>query len=423
MPSASNALWGEAHTEGVACEVKGTAMEKTESSVNTVTAAAGELPKKIVKKVEYIELFFDLIFVYSFRSINSLFHHVEEGFPSAALMGSFFFLMMVAVQVWFFSTMFFNRYGRKSLRDYISILINMYFLYYMASDSMLDWTTHYVRYHVAWACIMLNLSYRSLDKLRHGSHIDDVDRHILQSNCSAEFFQAGLAFATIPIYQATGIMISPLVLLFGFAAKWFEYRYYKLRPVDFPHLSERVLLLVILTFGEMIIGISAYFDAGDQVLMNVSAFLVVVLMFLSYGFFYDNALYHQQKTSGLGYLTRHVFLICAINTTTIALELGAREGINKNYRLIFLILCMFAYYGFMMTLVRYRKWELADTRGFIGITVLMMGVYGICMLYAGGTPHIAFLVTVLYCLLNLLLRFRDYHRQTGKKLHFGSYLE
>ena len=83
----------------------------------------------VEKKVEYVELFFDLIFVYSLRTINALFHAYEHSFPPMSAIQTFLFLTAVVMQVWMFTTMFFNRYGRKALRDYISIFINMYGLF------------------------------------------------------------------------------------------------------------------------------------------------------------------------------------------------------------------------------------------------------------------------------------------------------
>ena len=56
-------------------------------------------PQPVEKKVEYIELFFDLIFVHSLRTINALFHGITDRMPSQELMLTFFFLMAVVLQV------------------------------------------------------------------------------------------------------------------------------------------------------------------------------------------------------------------------------------------------------------------------------------------------------------------------------------
>ncbi|MBQ1659504.1 MAG: low temperature requirement protein A, partial [Clostridia bacterium] len=54
--------------------------------------------------------------------------------------------------------------------------------------------------------------------------------------------------------------------------------------VDFPHLSERAMLYVVFTFGEMVIAVSNYFK--DDVTFNNMyfagmVFLIVVGLFLS----------------------------------------------------------------------------------------------------------------------------------------------
>ena len=75
------------------------------------------------KKVDYIELFFDLIFVYTFRTVNALVTHGDR-FPSLSKMALFYFLLLVALQIWYLTTMYYNRFGRRSFLDYGSLLLN-----------------------------------------------------------------------------------------------------------------------------------------------------------------------------------------------------------------------------------------------------------------------------------------------------------
>ncbi len=379
--------------------------------------------KKVEKKVEYVELFYDLIFVYSLRTINALFHDVE-GFPPLGLIATFLFLTVVILQVWYNTTMFFNRYGRKSLRDYISIFINMYLLYYMADGANSEWLNHYIRYHGAWGLIMLNLAYRNWDKMYFGTHLDELDHRILRSNCITMLVEAVIILLSIPIHQLTGIVVSPVALIFGYIAKALEHRLYRQRSVDFPHLSERCLLLVILTFGEMIIGISSFFTEQQSLIHNVMAFLIVIGMFLLYGFFYDNVLDHNRNTSGLGYLTIHVALILAINSTTIALELVARasEGMVEFQKSLFLVLTMAAYYCLILLTEQYCKPAFHKDGQFIGIVFSILLMYALFMLLGGNSMIVGGLATIIM-VYGILIFAIHTHKGRLKKLQFGGYLE
>lgn len=376
-----------------------------------------------VKKVEYIELFFDLIFVYTFRSINSLFHHVEGGFPSMQLLGTFFFLMTVAVQVWFFSVLFFNRYGRKSIRDYLTILLNMYLLYYMATSATVHQLEDFGLYHLAWAGILLNLAYRNWDKREYGHHLDSLDKKILLQTSAGLCMQALVVLLCIPLYHYTGFMLSPFALLFGFLIRLRNRRYLLEHPADFPHLTERILLLVILTFGEMLIGIGSYFHPGESVFFNISAFMIAAGMFLSYGFYYDNVLEHHRKASGLGILMLHIPMVLAINSTTIALELFAEKEEYSAMKPVFLLLALLLYYVLLLGMNRYGKIKGFADAFYLLLTGLMMAAYIPAILFTVQNPWLSTIFTLLFAYLNLGLNLWQYKRKTGRPLHIGRYFE
>ncbi len=374
------------------------------------------------KKVEYIELFFDLIFVYSLRTINSLFHAYEESFPPLRTITTFLFLTAVVMQVWMFTTMFFNRYGRKALRDYVSILLNMYLLYYMASGSNLHWVEHYIRYHGAWALIMLNLAARSMDQLAFSQDLKESDRRILLNDVRLLLCEAIIILFSIVIYQWSGVVLSPIALIYGYAAKLAEYRAYRTSPCDFPHLAERNLLLVILTFGEMIIGISGFFESGRSIWMNVTPFLIVIGMFLSYAFLHDNVLDHHCRTSGLGYLAVHVIMLLVINSITIAMELLARPMVPILPKSTWMVSMLFLYYVCLLGLDRYAKKELRANRirSFVCILSMLLMYFGLMQLAAQHLLAGAVITLVLvYGIFFLILHM---HHSSLRKMKLGGYI-
>lgn len=52
--------------------------------------------------------------------------------------------------------------------------------------------------------------------------------------------------------------------------------------VNFPHLVERVGLIVIIGFGEAIVNLATYFNKNEPIIHPVLLFLSLVLMFASY---------------------------------------------------------------------------------------------------------------------------------------------
>lgn len=76
------------------------------------------------KKVEYLELIYDLIFVYVIGRNNSLLHHVSDGFVPGGLFYAYILCSLAVIQIWKFSTYYINMHGRNGLRDHVFLFIN-----------------------------------------------------------------------------------------------------------------------------------------------------------------------------------------------------------------------------------------------------------------------------------------------------------
>ena len=89
--------------------------------------------EKQEKKVEYIELIYDLIFVYIIGRNNHLLHIMENGFISGSAFLTYMVTTLIILQIWYYTTLFVNRYGENDKQMYMGIFVNMYLLYFIAS--------------------------------------------------------------------------------------------------------------------------------------------------------------------------------------------------------------------------------------------------------------------------------------------------
>ena len=85
-----------------------------------------ELKKE--KKVEYLELIYDLIFVFIIGRNNSLLHHVDNGYVTQGNFLAYVLCTLAVIQIWNFTTFYINIYGRNGVRDHVFLFINMYLL-------------------------------------------------------------------------------------------------------------------------------------------------------------------------------------------------------------------------------------------------------------------------------------------------------
>ena len=319
------------------------------------------------KKVEYVELIYDLIFVYIIGRNSSLIHHVEDGFIPGGMFLTYCLCTLVALHIWYFTTLFINRYGTNDKAEYIALFVNMYLLYYVATGTRLDWMLYYDRYNIAWALIMLNIALQYYLKLRAQSGLMPWETVHLKHTLILILAEAGIILVSVPIYHMTGLPLSPLALLFGMLASIFSKGINSLVAVDFPHLTERIMLYVVFSFGEMIIAISEYFTdefSVSSVYFSLMAFLIVAGLYSSYGYLYDHIIDREMSVSNNAYMILHIFLIFSLSNITVALEFMRMPEVDAVPKNIFIAVFFLLYFIFLFFIGRYSDIHGAAARRF-----------------------------------------------------------
>ena len=361
-----------------------------------------ELIKTEEKKVKYIELIYDLIFVYIIGRNNSLLHNIEDGFIPVTTYMTYILTTLIVLQVWYFTTLFLNRYGTDHVIEYIGLFINMYLLYYMADSTHASWQDQYTQYNVAWALILINMAVQYFARLRRCKHNRPLLRRNIIFHISLLLGQAVIVLASIPVFQATGLTLSPAAMVLGvIAVLIFGGRFTRNVPVDFAHLSERVMLYVVFTFGEMIIAVSGYFTGGldlRSIYFSLMGFLIVVGLFVTYGYYYDHIIDRERTTGGTAYMMVHILLITMLNNITAALEFMREPEVDEVKKNTFLVVSFILYFAFLFLTLpfakSYHKPKLSfmlTAGGLTAVFVVMMAAF-----YRDSVVSIAATVVYIY---------------------------
>ena len=330
-----------------------------------------ELLQKEEKKVEYLELIYDLIFVYIIGRNNSLLHLTENGTISLSAFISLLHLTengtislsafisyvvctLDVIQIWNFSTYYINIYGKNGLREHIFLFSNMFLLYFIGVGTQEHWQKYHTQYHAAWALILLNIALQYAIEMRNHDkkHIKTI------IVLGVEGVETAIVLLNIPIFQMFGYNFSYIPILFGIVATLMPYKNSDTVKIDFAHLSERAMLYVVFTFGEMVIAIAEYFHGDisfNLIFFAFMAFLIVAGLFLSYGTFYDKIIDREQEKNGLLYMFFHVFIIFGINNITASLEFMRDEEMSLIPKIIFLIGSFLIFYIFLFMTRKYAK--------------------------------------------------------------------
>ncbi|MBR1693310.1 MAG: low temperature requirement protein A [Lachnospiraceae bacterium] len=351
------------------------------------------------KKVEYIELIYDLIFVYIIGRNNSLLHHISNGFIDLNIFLTYILTTLIVLQIWYSMTLYINRYGENDKKLYIGLFISMYLLYYMAEGTRVQWQDYFVRYNIAWCLIVVILAILYIIRLRQNSGAMPWEDAHIRFNIYVLLIQAVVIGISIPLFHVTGIAFSPIALFLGIVLTLLGQKVNALSQVDFPHLTERVMLYVVFTFGEMIIGISGYFEGGvsfNSIYFSLLAFLIVAGLFLSYGFVYDRILDRNMSTIGTGFMMIHIFLIAALNNITTALEFMREEEVALIPKNVFLVGSFLIYFVFLFLLEKYALSRCRANRKFFIKLIVISIVFVAVMLVFYKNSYISIAMTMLY---------------------------
>ena len=169
--------------------------------------------------------------------------------------------------------------------------------------------------------------------------------------------------------------------------------------IDFPHLSERAMLYVVFSFGEMIITISEYFEGGfslNSLYFSLMCFLIVVALFLCYGFLYDRVIDRERRTTGLLYMIIHIFLIFAMNNITTALSFMREEEISLTPKIVFLTGSMLLYFFCMFALLGFAKQTLSVCRRLLLKVVLISALFAASMILFKTNMRLNIAISVAY---------------------------
>ena len=357
------------------------------------------------KKVEYIELIYDLIFVYLIGRNNSLLSHVQYGFISGRVFLTYVLATLAVIQIWNFTTFYINRYGKNGLREHVLLFVNMYLLYYMADGTRVYWQAHFYRYNIAWALILFNIGLQYYLEYRN-NRMMPWNAEQAKRMTFIIWSEAILVLAVMIGWRFGGLILAPVPIAFGIIVTNLSGRVNRLNPVDFPHLSERAMLYVVFTFGEMIIAIASYFEGDvslNSIYFSTMAFLIVAGLFLSYGTIYDHILDRETETAGTGYMLIHVFLIFSLNNITTALEFMREPSISLLPKTLFITGSMLMYFLFLFLTGIYAKERMRPGRRFILRHAVLAGGFVLLMLVFMENMFVNIAATVIYVYANYLM--------------------
>lgn len=307
------------------------------------------LKKIIAKPVGMFELFYDLVFVYAISRITAMIHHPVNGSIPLVTFLQFLLVVIVVMQIWLYQVIYFNRYSKNQFLDIGSLVLNMFVAVYLANNINTEWRITFHYFNIAMAAMILILFCQYLFV-----KADNNDKQAFLIILGLEFIL--IILGLISGYPV-GIYFCISGYIVGFILPLFLKGMFKAERVNFPHLVERVSLIVIIAFGEAIVNLTSYFNSKTPLVYAAFLFLSLVLMFASYVVLSDELIDHHQISKGFILMYSHIAIVVAILLSTVAILYLQMQNINKTF-LFFLIIFSIALYYFSLAINQvYNKSE------------------------------------------------------------------
>ena len=307
------------------------------------------LKKIIAKPVGMFELFYDLVFVYAISRITAMIHHPVSGSIPLVTFLQFLLVVIVVMQIWLYQIIYFNRYSKNRFLDIGGLVLNMFVAVYLANNINTEWQITFHYFNIAMAVMILILFCQYLFV-----KADNNDKQAFLIILGLEFI---LIIVGLIIGYPVGIYFCISGYIVGFILPLFLKGMFKAERVNFPHLVERVSLIVIIAFGEAIVNLTSYFNSKTPLVYAAFLFLSLVLMFASYVVLSDELIDHHQISKGFILMYSHIAIVVSILLSTVAILYLKVQNINKNFLFSLIIFAMDLYYFSLAINQVYNKSE------------------------------------------------------------------
>ncbi|PAE36649.1 low temperature requirement protein A [Bacillus sp. 7884-1] len=274
------------------------------------------------KKVTWLELFYDLLFVASVSVATHVLLHVEDGYIHAEYLIKFGLIFIPIWWAWVGQTMFVNRFGQDLFHQRLFLILQMFFVLVMTSSLSVDFDTYYLSFLIGYIGLraITAIQYLVVRRLETGFRKEAAQylgRYfwigIIISLCSL-FFDSWVRYVLLYF----GIFIDIMVPVFG-------RRYLVKVPTNTAHLLERFGLFTIILFGESLISTLAVIQPtqGDwnSIGFAVISFILIIAMWWQY---FDNVEKKVDKsiqTAGQTIIYGHLFILMSLSMIAASIRL------------------------------------------------------------------------------------------------------
>ena len=187
-----------------------------------------------------------------------------------------------------------------------------------------------------------------------------------------------LVILELVLGYSVGIYFCIAAYIIGLVLPIFLWEKFKAERVNFPHLVERVSLIVIIAFGEAIVNLANYFNSKTPLMY--AAFLSLVLMFASYVLLSDKIINHHQISRGFVLMYSHIAIVISVLLMTVDALYLNNKNVDRKFLYGLIVVTIVLYYFFLIVNQVYSK-KACRFEKIEAITLLTIFILGALILW------------------------------------------
>lgn len=342
------------------------------------------------KKVELIELFYDLIYVYAISKLTLLIEEPEGGVIPFAGFFHYLVICFVILQAWLYLTNYVNRYGRWKWYEYGLTAVNMTATVYMANTINGDWSVMAPTFNMAMLVMLLCVAAMYFIQTRLKEQDVGAAKNslvILAVDCLLYL----IAFiVSMSNFSSITLWIDVVAVLVGAFLPFFIRGKFDISIISFPHLVERFELITIITFGEGVVGMTDFFDVQNFSMRPILVFAVILALFGCYVTQIHYLCNHHRTERALKLMFSHYFIVIAVNLVTVAFKFLNNPESSPLFTagLMSAAMAMFFIAIFSDSIYYHERYRFSIRDGLISLLCIIIGF---AVMFAGNASVYIFL--------------------------------
>ena len=218
--------------------------------------------------------------------------------------------------------------------------------------------------------------------------------------------------ALFPIYVGVYIFIASILLTF--IVPIFLITKDEHFQVNLPHLIERVSLLVIITFGEMVVGLASFFTVENFSIYSVLNFVIMLSLFLFYFGEFDHAIDEGSSQKGLFVIYSHYPIFIGLMLMTVSMGYLLNPEANLLVAISFFYIGIGLFQAAVLANGPYNKHYLRYSKSYYCVQATLYLAALILSLIFASNPIIVVSITTILALAIAIHSIYFYMTQTKK---------